>query len=49
MPIWRHVVNDLDPKLVAAAFGMTAEGVFTYFADRVAPTLEAALDGTVGQ
>lgn len=41
------LVNNLDPKLVAAAFGMTAEGVLTYFADRVAPTLEAALDDTV--
>jgi hypothetical protein len=32
------LVNNLDPKLVATAFGMTPEGVLTYFADRVDPT-----------
>lgn len=35
------LINTLDPKLVAAAFGMTSEGVLFYFADRVDPTLEA--------
>jgi len=35
------LVNTLDPKLVAAAFGMTPEGVLTYFADRIDPLLEA--------
>jgi site-specific recombinase XerD len=37
------LVNNLDPKLVATAFGMTPEGVLTYFADRIDPTLEANL------
>jgi hypothetical protein len=27
----------MDPKLVAAAFGMNPEGVMTYLADRVDP------------
>lgn len=31
------LVNNLDPKLVSATFGMTAEGVLTYFADRIDP------------
>jgi site-specific recombinase XerC len=37
------LVNTLDPKLVAAAFGMTPEGVLFYFADRIDPVLEANL------
>lgn len=37
------LVNNLDPKLVAAAFGMSAPGVLAYFADRIDPTLEANL------
>lgn len=37
------LVNTMDPKLVAAAFGMSAEGVLAYFADRIDPTLEANL------
>ncbi|MEV8515864.1 hypothetical protein [Dactylosporangium sp. NPDC051484] len=32
------LVNDLDPKLVAAVFGMDAESVLPYLADRVDPT-----------
>lgn len=41
-PIWRkrRVGNNLDPELVSATFGMTAEGVLAYFADRIDPTLE---------
>lgn len=35
------LVNTMDPKLVAAAFGMNAEGVMIYLADRITPTLEA--------
>ncbi|WP_406049472.1 hypothetical protein [Kribbella sp. NBC_00889] len=31
------LVNTMDPKLVAAAFGMTAERVMIYLADRVDP------------
>jgi site-specific recombinase XerD len=31
------LVNSMDPKLVAAAFGMDAEGVMIYLADRVDP------------
>lgn len=37
------LVNNLDPKLVAAAFGMTAEGVLTCFADRIDPTLDETM------
>jgi hypothetical protein len=33
----------MDPKLVAAAFGMNPEGVMIYLADRVDPALETAL------
>jgi hypothetical protein len=29
------LVNTMDPKLVAAAFGMNPEGVMTYLADHV--------------
>ncbi|WP_152990541.1 hypothetical protein [Sphaerimonospora mesophila] len=29
------LVNTLDPKVVAAAFGMTAESVMIYLADQV--------------
>lgn len=29
------LVNTMDPKLVAAAFGMDPEGVMIYLADRV--------------
>jgi hypothetical protein len=29
------LVNIMDPKLVAAAFGMNAEGVMIYLADHV--------------
>jgi hypothetical protein len=29
------LVNTMDPKLVAAAFGMNPEGVMIYLADRV--------------
>jgi len=29
------LVNTTDPKLVAAAFGMNAEGIMIYLADRV--------------
>lgn len=29
------LVNTMDPKLVAAAFGMNAEGVMIYLADHV--------------
>jgi hypothetical protein len=32
------LVNDMDPKLVAAAFGMDAESVLPYLADHVDPT-----------
>lgn len=32
------LVNDMDPKLVAAVFGMDAESVLPYLADRVDPT-----------
>jgi hypothetical protein len=32
------LINDMDPKLVAAAFGMEAESVLPYLADRVDPT-----------
>jgi hypothetical protein len=32
------LINDMDPKLVAAAFGMDAESVLPYLADRVDPT-----------
>ena len=32
------LVNTMDPKLVAAAFGMDAESVMIYLADRVDPT-----------
>ncbi|WP_234327497.1 hypothetical protein [Streptomyces sp. NRRL WC-3742] len=31
------LVNTLDPKLVAAAFGMDPEGVVIYLADHVEP------------
>ncbi|MFI0451479.1 hypothetical protein [Actinomadura sp. 6N118] len=31
------LVNTMDPKLVAAAFGMNPEGVMIYLADRVDP------------
>lgn len=37
------LVANLDPKLVAAAFGMDAEGVLPYLADRIDPTRETAL------
>lgn len=37
------LVNTLDPKLVAAAFGMNPEGVLPYLADHVDPTREMAL------
>ena len=30
-----ELVNTIDPKLVAAAFGMNAEGVMIYLADHV--------------
>ena len=33
----------MDPKLVAAAFGMTPEAVMIYLADRTGPTRETAL------
>jgi site-specific recombinase XerD len=32
------LINDMDPKLVAAAFGMEAESVLPYLADYVDPT-----------
>jgi hypothetical protein len=32
------LINDMDPKLVAAAFGMDAESVLPYLADRVDST-----------
>lgn len=32
------LVNTMDPKLVAAAFGMNAEGVLLYLADQIDPT-----------
>lgn len=32
------LVNTMDPKLVAAAFGMTAEAAMIYLADFVDPT-----------
>jgi site-specific recombinase XerD len=32
------LVNDMDPKLVAAAFGLNAESVLPYLADHVDPT-----------
>jgi site-specific recombinase XerC len=35
------LVNTMDPKVVAAMFGMDPEGVMIYLADRIAPTLEA--------
>ncbi|MGV4926685.1 hypothetical protein [Streptomyces sp. BHT-5-2] len=31
------LVNTMDPKLVAAAFGMDAQGVLAYLADRIDP------------
>jgi hypothetical protein len=31
------LVNSMDPKLVAAAFGMDAESVMIYLADRIDP------------
>ena len=31
------LVNALDPKIVAAAFGMSAESVMIYLADRIDP------------
>ena len=31
------LVNTMDPKLVAAAFGMDAESVLIYLADRIDP------------
>jgi hypothetical protein len=31
------LINDIDPKLVAAAFGMDAESVLPYLADHVDP------------
>ncbi|WP_207939085.1 tyrosine-type recombinase/integrase [Actinomadura darangshiensis] len=37
------LVNTMDPKLVAAAFGMSPEGVMIYLADHIDPTREAAL------
>jgi hypothetical protein len=33
------LVNTMDPKLVAAMFGMDPEGVMIYLADRVDPGL----------
>ena len=35
------LVNTLDPKLVAAAFGMTPEATMIYLADHVDPTPDA--------
>lgn len=32
------LVNTMDPKLVASAFGMTAEATLIYLADRVDPS-----------
>jgi hypothetical protein len=32
--------NNLDPKLVSTTFAMSAEGVLTYFAERIDPTIE---------
>jgi hypothetical protein len=32
------LVNDLDPKIVAAVFGLNAESVLPYLADRIDPT-----------
>jgi site-specific recombinase XerD len=37
------LANTHDPNLVAAAYGMSAEGVLAYFADRIDPTLLADL------
>ncbi|MER6066778.1 hypothetical protein ABT167_37720 [Streptomyces sp. NPDC001792] len=31
------LVNTMDPKLVAAAFGMEAQGVLAYLADCIDP------------
>jgi hypothetical protein len=37
------LVNTMDPKLVAAVFGMDAESVMIYLADRIDPDRETAL------
>jgi hypothetical protein len=37
------LVNTMDPKLVAAEFGMNPEGVMIYLADQVDPGREAVL------
>jgi hypothetical protein len=37
------LVNTMDPKLVAAPFGMNPEGVMIYLANHVDPSREAAL------
>jgi hypothetical protein len=37
------LVNTMDPKLVAAVFGMDAESVMIYLADHPDPDREAAL------
>ncbi|WP_243983012.1 hypothetical protein [Streptomyces sp. NEAU-YJ-81] len=31
------LLNTMDPKLVAAVFGMHAQGVLVYLADRIDP------------
>jgi hypothetical protein len=36
------VVNTMDPKLVAAAFGMDAESIMIYLADRIDPGQNAS-------
>ncbi|RZL78683.1 MAG: integrase, partial [Rhodococcus sp. (in: high G+C Gram-positive bacteria)] len=37
------LANSHDPNLIATTYGMSAEGVLAYFADRVDPTLLADL------
>jgi hypothetical protein len=37
------LVNTMDPKLVAAVFGMDAESVMIYLADHLDPDRETAL------
>ncbi|WP_241266673.1 hypothetical protein [Streptomyces scabichelini] len=37
------LVNTMDPKLVAAAFGMNPQATLIYLADRIDPGREAHL------